>query len=85
MVCTIFIFAVFLWAPEYLCDLGLDLGDELNDRETKKLTNASEIPYLWLLEHNSDELPDRALGVGTRKNTCFTNPHTEIVLIFISF
>ena len=29
VVCTIFIFAVFLWAPEHLCDHGLDLGDQL--------------------------------------------------------
>ena len=35
-VCTIFICAVFLWAPEHLCDLGLDLGDELNERNKHK-------------------------------------------------
>ena len=29
VVCTIFICAVSLWALEHLCDLGLDLGDEL--------------------------------------------------------
>ena len=30
VVCTIFICAVFLWAPaEHLCDLGLDLCDQL--------------------------------------------------------
>ena len=38
VVCTIFICAVFLWAPEYLCDHGLDLGDELNERETTNNT-----------------------------------------------
>ena len=37
LVCTIFICAVFLWAPEHLCDLGLDLGNEPNERETNKL------------------------------------------------
>ena len=25
VVCTLFICAVFLWAPEHLCDHGLDL------------------------------------------------------------
>ena len=30
--------AVFLWAPEHLCDLGLDFGDELNERETINTT-----------------------------------------------
>ena len=34
VVCTIFTCAVFLWTPEHLCDLGLDLGDEINERET---------------------------------------------------
>ena len=29
---------VFLWAPEHLCDLGLDFGDELNERETINTT-----------------------------------------------
>ena len=38
VVCTIFICAVFLWAPEHLCDHGLDLGDELNERETTTTT-----------------------------------------------
>ena len=41
---TIFICAVFLWAPERLCDLGLDLnGDELNERETS--TTVGSILY----------------------------------------
>ena len=32
-------FAGFRWVPEHLlCDLGLDLGDELNERETNKQT-----------------------------------------------
>ena len=29
VVCTIFVCAVFLWAPEHLCDHGLDLWDQL--------------------------------------------------------
>ena len=36
VVCTILICAVFLWAPEHLCDLWLDLGDELNERNKHK-------------------------------------------------
>ena len=36
VVCIILICAVFLWAPEHLCDLGLDLGDELNERNKHK-------------------------------------------------
>ena len=43
VVCTIFICAVFLWAPEHLCDLGLDLGDELNERDTNKQTTNTHI------------------------------------------
>ena len=38
VVCTIFTCAVFLWTPEHLCDLGLDFGDELNERETINTT-----------------------------------------------
>ena len=33
----------FLWAPEHLCDLGLDLGDELNERDTNKQTTNTHI------------------------------------------
>ena len=40
VVCTIVMCAVFLWAPEHLCDLGLDLGDELNERETTNNNNS---------------------------------------------
>ena len=29
VVCAIFICAIFLWAPEHLCDHGLDLWDQL--------------------------------------------------------
>ena len=39
---TLFICAVFLWAPEHLCDIGLDIGDELNERlinNNRKTTN----------------------------------------------
>ena len=36
VVCTIFICAVFLWVPEHLSDLGLDLGDEREKQQTTK-------------------------------------------------
>ena len=48
VVCTIFICAVFLWAPEHLCDHGLDLWDQLIC-EFNKSINQSIFHVTWNL------------------------------------